>query len=247
MNQLYAKLHPTEKKEEITTTDTISLDLTKEDWHKEDCTVNYLEPLNIWTVSNVLTDNECDELIKQSERLGYEDAPINVGGGRQIMMTDLRDNKRTIWDDYTFAGQFFERLKHFVPISCTDLARCKTQGQGFTACGANERFRFYRYEKGERFNPHYDGMFDRRMGDRYERSFLTCITYLNDVNGEGGETNFLDAFHREEKIKFSVKPKRGVCLFFVHAGNLHEGAAIPVTSDERKYVIRTDIMYTRNM
>jgi hypothetical protein len=237
--------HPTEKKEEITTTDTISLDLTKSNWKKEDCQVTVYENNCIWTVSNVLTDHECDELIKQSERLGYEEAPINVGGGQQIMMKDLRDNKRTIWDDFTFAEQLHERVKHFVPEKCSDLARCSTMGNGFNLSGCNERFRFYRYENGERFNPHYDGCFERRGKERWERSFITCITYLNDVVGEGGETNFLDAFHRDERIKLSVKPKKGVCLFFTHAGNLHEGAAIPFGSTERKYVIRTDIMYTK--
>jgi prolyl 4-hydroxylase len=235
-----------EKKEDITTTATITLELSKS-WKKEDCKVHVYEQNNIWTVSNMLSEKECISLIEQSEKLGYDSAPINVGGGQQIMMTDLRDNKRTIWDDTRFAEQLFERVKHFVPQECTKLHRLATIGKEFELCGCNERFRFYRYENGERFNPHFDGHFDRKVARTYEKSFLTCITYLNDVVGEGGETNFLEHTHRNEPVKFGVKPKRGVCLFFVHAGNLHEGAAIPIGSSERKYVIRTDIMYKKQL
>jgi hypothetical protein len=232
-----------EKKENITTTATISMQLSQ-DWTAENSVVHHYEQNNIWTVTNILSPNECKELIEKSESLGFADAPLTVGPNQYVMATDVRNNTRVIWDDKNFAAQLWQRLKPFVPVNCTDLVSCQNAGKGFTVheVGCNERFRFYRYEEMERFNPHFDGCFARDVGNTQEKSFITCIVYLNDVQN-GGQTNF---FGRESP-KVSVQPVTGNCLFFVHKGNLHEGAMIPKGSTERKYVIRTDIMYVANI
>lgn len=62
------------------------------------------------------------------------------------------------------------------------------------------------------------------------------MVYLNaDVTG--GDTKFYD---ENRKLRFAVRPERGMALVFAHL-QLHEGA--PVSSG-RKYVLRTDVMYT---
>lgn len=97
-------------------------------------------------------------------------------------------------------------------------------------CGANERFRCYRYEVGQYFAPHFDGAFVRH---RDERSLLTFMVYLNDCP-RGGETNFFS-------LERSVKPSTGTALLFNHH-LLHEGAEV---TEGRKYALRTDLMYRR--
>lgn len=45
------------------------------------------------------------------------------------------------------------------------------------AVGLNERFRFYRYDVGQKFAPHTDGAYHSPTG---ARSLLTLLLYLND-------------------------------------------------------------------
>ncbi len=96
------------------------------------------------------------------------------------------------------------------------------------AVGANERFRCYRYEPGERFAAHYDGAFRR---NHRERSELTLMVYLNDGFG-GGATRFHD-------FDVDVGPRTGMALLFQHS-MFHEGC---VVTSGMKYVLRSDVMY----
>src|SRR5262249_38333385 len=134
------------------------------------------------------------------------------------MMKDVRNNTRVMIDDANLAQLVWERARVSVP---TSLA-------GHRAVGVNERFRFYRYDPGQTFRWHRDGYFKRPNG---ERSGLTLMVYLNG-EFEGGETRFADAV---------IKPVKGMALFFVHQ-LLHEGAEV---TSGRKYVMRTDVMYSR--
>ena len=97
------------------------------------------------------------------------------------------------------------------------------------------RFRYYRYDPGQQFAPHYDGAFVRGPD---EESKLTFMVYLNE-GFAGGETNFYDGWSAAPRL--SVRPECGKALVFVHR-QLHEGAAVV---RGRKYVLRTDVMYRR--
>ncbi|MGC4046428.1 MAG: 2OG-Fe(II) oxygenase [Armatimonas sp.] len=99
--------------------------------------------------------------------------------------------------------------------------------------GLNERFRFYRYEPGQRFAPHFDGSYRRENG---EESYVTLLLYLNN-ECEGGQTRI-----EVPEGTYEVQPETGLALLFLHR-LLHEGA--PVTSGV-KYVLRTDIMFESN-
>jgi prolyl 4-hydroxylase len=98
--------------------------------------------------------------------------------------------------------------------------------QGRQAIGLNERFRFYRYDPGERFAGHIDAPFRRANG---EQSLLTLMIYLN-ADFDGGETTFRDLV---------VRPQTGTALVFRH-DIFHEGTAV---RRGRKYVLRTDVMF----
>ena len=173
----------------------------------------------VWTVENVLNPAECAAMIQRIEDAGCSAAPITTARGFE-MRPDIRNNSRAIIDDPALAAELFRRVEGVVPR----LFR------GNVASGANERFRCYRYEPGQRFAMHGDGAFVR---DNRERSFLTFMVYLNE-GFEGGETLFLEP-------KTTIVPKAGMALLFQHP-LLHEGCE--VTSGV-KYVLRSDVMYRK--
>ncbi|MBV9924868.1 MAG: 2OG-Fe(II) oxygenase [Acidobacteria bacterium] len=171
----------------------------------------------IYTFRDVYTAGECQEFINLSEGLGFEAAPINMFGGA-VLRPDVRNNARVILDDEPLAEGIWARVKQHLPRVLN----------GRRAIGLNERLRFYRYDPGEKFEPHVDGYYMRPNG---EQSLLTFMLYLNG-GFEGGETNFQSGL--------SVKPEPGMLLVFRHA-LYHEGAAVVAG---RKYVLRSDVMFS---
>lgn len=183
-----------------------------------------------FTLDHILDANECRALIEKSEKEhDYSQAQITVGPNRYRTNTEIRNNDRVIFDDVDLAGQLFEKVRPFLPNLYEERWHLK---------GLNERFRFYRYGKGQQFRPHYDGAFERYWD---EMSFLTLIFYLND-GFDGGETTF---FYDRSDVgqsptpRFVIAPKTGSALIFDHQ-QLHEGSEV---TDGVKYVLRTDVMY----
>jgi len=170
-----------------------------------------------WTVDDAMAPSECEAMIRRIEEAGCGPAPITTVRGFE-MRPDIRNNSRAIIDDPMFAAELFRRIRDRIPRLFS----------GWTAVGANERFRCYRYEPGERFALHGDGAFFR---NEHERSFLTFMIYLNE-SFEGGKTMFLDP-------KIEIPPKTGMALFFQHP-ILHEGCEV---TRGVKYVLRSDVMY----
>jgi prolyl 4-hydroxylase len=176
---------------------------------------------SLFLIRDFLTPEECTRSIQFSEGRSYEDAPITTGVGF-VLRKDIRDNTRVMVDDPGLAGRLFERAKPLLP----------SRIDAWSLHGMNERFRYYRYDVGQTFRPHYDGSYSRDAG---EESRLTFMVYLND-DFSGGTTEF---YEDDERPRATVRPKRGTALVFVHQ-QLHEGA--PVIQG-RKYVLRTDVMY----
>lgn len=171
------------------------------------------------------TDAECKALIAATEKLGYAAALVNVGFGRQQLMTDVRNNDRCMVDDTQFADHLYDRIKAHVPLS---FKNCD-------AVSLNERLRFLRYDPGQKFAEHYDGVFMRGNG---ERSYVTVQLYLNE-GFEGGATTFLEEGWHSKGGTTDCVPKTGSVLVFEHH-LLHQGSAL---IKGRKYCLRTDIMY----
>lgn len=182
---------------------------------------------DIFTVSDLFMPLECQELIAKGEAIGFEAASVTTSSGPQ-MMTGIRNNDRVIMEDQAFARAVWERVQAMVP---QEIEGCRVRG-------LDERFRFYRYDPGQRFKRHADGSVEAADGGK---SRLTFLIYLND-GYEGGETIFSDyTFEGGKTVVHETKVAAtiGMGLFFVHERK-HEGA--PVTSG-RKYVLRTDVMY----
>lgn len=172
----------------------------------------------VFVIDNFLTSDECAQHIARAEEVGFDDAPINTGFG-MVISKGVRNNTRVMLDDAALAAELWPRLQPFLP------ARLKF----WEPIGINERWRWYRYDKGEKFAPHLDGAFQRENG---ECSRLTFMVYLND-----GFTGGATVFHEYEP-EIVVQPVCGMALVFVHR-QLHEGA--PIVAG-RKYVLRSDVM-----
>jgi predicted 2-oxoglutarate/Fe(II)-dependent dioxygenase YbiX len=184
--------------------------------------LNIIVPERIFTIEDFFSAAECADYIKLSEKGGYEAAAVQTLQGQE-MRPDIRNNARLIWDDVELAANLWQRIQPFVPSPLWS----------HPAIGLNERFRFYRYDPGQTFKPHYDGSFKRENG---ERSQVTFMVYLNG-DCVGGETKFDLPYPHGE---IAVQPKEGMAILFPHSVR-HEGA--PVWSG-RKYVLRTDVMYS---
>lgn len=172
---------------------------------------------------NVLSKEECDALIKHTKKMGYEEALVNVGFGRQKKMTDVRNSERCIWDTFEESGNIFNRIKPYLPPVWKHRK----------IVALNERLRVLYYQPGQYFKPHFDGEYRRPNG---ERSYITIQVYLNE-GFKGGETTFMDA---PDKELCPVVPKTGSVLVFQH-DILHEGSTLIAGE---KYTIRTDVMYS---
>lgn len=170
----------------------------------------------IFTISDVLSLEECQYYIDYTEQLGYTPAPVTTSRGPK-MMPDFRNNERVMYDDVALADMLWQRIQHYVPANLRTLK----------AVGLNERFRFYKYLPKQEFKEHMDGRFRR---NKQEASLLTLLVYLNG-DCKGGETKFLD---------ITVAPQPGLALIFRHKV-LHAG--MPVIEGV-KYVLRSDVMYS---
>ncbi|MEO1138903.1 MAG: 2OG-Fe(II) oxygenase [Pseudomonadota bacterium] len=192
--------------------------------------MDYLERLDdyVFELTDFLPADLCDRWISDVESEGFEPALINgMQGAKRV--PDIRNNDRLIRDDPVLAEELWHKLYPF--LSKTIRKR--------RVVGLNERLRFYRYDVGQKFDWHQDGYFERESG---ARSLFTFMIYLND-DFEGGGTSFSDVYSGQTFPDFCVTPKKGSALVFYHPV-MHRGA--PVVSG-RKYVLRTDVMYSPEM
>eukprot|EP00004_Rigifila_ramosa_P025704 TRINITY_DN775_c0_g1_i1.p1 TRINITY_DN775_c0_g1~~TRINITY_DN775_c0_g1_i1.p1 ORF type:complete len:238 (-),score=49.72 TRINITY_DN775_c0_g1_i1:22-633(-) len=177
-----------------------------------------------FVLHGVYTKEECEALIARTEKIGYNAALLNVGGGRQVYDPDTRKSSRCIIDDAVLAAEIFARVQPWVPEELSNMV----------CVGLNERCRFLKYNPGDYFAPHMDGTYVRENG---ERSILTLQLYLNEGFGGGG-TRFLDY---RGNVLYDCVPQTGSVLIFEHP-LLHEGELL---TGGVKYAMRTDIMYRK--
>lgn len=189
---------------------------------------------------NVLTPAECSELIDRAEENGFEDASIYDRRTNHVH----RNCERNVSDDLNTVENWFERIAHALKDTPHERKLMNApwidtlrNGKYIEAVGLNERLRLLRYKSGEFFHSHNDATFVRgadqglRAG---EQSYVSVHVYLNQ-KFKGGNTTF----HARGRY-FDVKPRTGSILIFEH-NILHEGQKV---THGKKYVVRTDIMYT---
>ena len=180
---------------------------------------------DIFTVAGFLTSREFSSYIALAESLGFVGAPVNTVLGPQ-RRPDVRNDSRVMLDDPERAADLWARIRDYTPLN----------RRGWEAVGVYERLRFYQYDRGQQFDWHHDGCFERDNG---ERSQLTYMIYLNE-GFIGGETRFSE-LQSTAPPESKVVPKTGLALVFFHP-LLHKGE---VVTEGRRYVLRTDIMYKK--
>ncbi|KAL8645693.1 MAG: hypothetical protein Q9226_007187 [Calogaya cf. arnoldii] len=207
-------------------------------------------------LDNAFSREECDALIRAAEATTagqWEQAMINIGGGKQMLIPDARDCGRIIWDDKDIVARIWARVKDSVPEIALLNNMPHVTGNGpakrkevLHMTRLNERMRFLKYTSGQYFRPHCDGTFVTPDGS--ERSQYTLHLYLNDSDDatsgaqmEGGATRFHSVSSDESKY-MDVEPRVGRVLIFQHRGLLHSGDDV---RNGTKYTLRTDLMYQK--
>ncbi|ADO71896.1 nucleoside monophosphate kinase [Stigmatella aurantiaca] len=197
-----------------------------------------------YLLAPVLSRGECEQLIAASEALGYAPKKSRRAG------PPIRTNTRLLYEAHAGLSETLtQRMRpHLEAIDVSSV------GQWRLAAGSrllNERWRMNRYAAGEQFFPHFDTGY--ALG-RDCRSLLSIILYLNDDFGEGETVFFPGGQTRDHMLpgdedarEVRIRPTAGTALVFHHFGPLnprHSGLA-PIPDPRPKYVIRTDVFYTR--
>jgi len=171
----------------------------------------------IFVVQNFLTEEACAAQILDAEKIGFESADVDIGGGKRRLMNNIRDNERVDFISQALADRLF-----------LELSQCALpQNEDLHAEGLSKFFRVYKYLPNQKFNFHKDGV---KVVDVLESHF-TVLIYLND-NDDGGETVF-------RQSGLSVAPEEGKLLIFKH-DLWHSGVRL---GSGLKYVLRTDLLF----
>lgn len=186
-------------------------------------------------IHGFLSPAECAEHIAAAERRGFSSAETDYP-------PSYRNNARQVVDDVAMAQNLFQRLRPFVPDS---LFSAPDGAPTWTLAGLNERIRLCRYQPGERFNIHQDGVHHRDDG---QQSRLTFMIYLTDGEEfEGGDTVFFASGPGSRtdapcpEIIARVRPRRGTLILFDH-GIWHAGETV---TRGVKHLLRSDLLYRR--
>lgn len=221
----------------------------------------------IHTVDNVLSKEECKELIAAAETAGFKPSPLSGGGHGQIPQTGARTSQFHVEENEILAHKLWQRVKHAVPQSLQNIKyvpymNTQTHGDEFTPVGVSPHMRFYKYEPGQFVLKHDDYRMSRYRYDieenqyYYQMTFLTLLVYLNGREDfqEGktvfwtkyadGEVQGHCRFLRETKFTdadLEITPARGKALINDHVVQ-HEGQA---PEKGIKYIVRTDILHEK--
>ncbi|WP_249872455.1 2OG-Fe(II) oxygenase [Oceanobacillus saliphilus] len=167
------------------------------------------EPLVV-VLENVLSDEECDELIRLSKDNMHRS---KIGDSREV--NDIR----------TSSGMFFD-VEHDI---LTTIEKRVASIMNIPVEHA-EGLQILNYMPGQEYKAHYDYFSAASKASKNNR-ISTLVMYLNDVD-QGGETFFTE-------LGFSVSPKKGRAVYFeyfytdqrLNEKTLHAGA--PVIAGEK--------------
>ncbi len=151
----------------------------------------YEEPLVV-VLGNVLSNDECDELIEHS---------------RERLQRSKTGEDRTVNSIRTSSGVFCEQTETITRIEkrISQIMNIPVEhGDGLQVL---------RYTPGQEYKPHYDFFAETSQASINNR-ISTLVMYLNDVE-EGGETVF-------PMLHFSVFPTKGMAVYFEYFYRNHE-------------------------
>jgi hypothetical protein len=211
--------------------------------------VDLMDDNRCFLLYNLLSPKECFYFINACETIGLEELGSSVSKG-------YRNHTRCIVMGPNISEWLWDRLKPLIEEITLLNDDYKQIGLGhkleghWKPIGLNPCWRMTKYIPEGHFGPHFDGPF---IKDANNRSLKTLNIYLNG-DFEGGTTNLVKENQmlykdkttgiykaQEENILYKIKPEEGMALIFNHH-ILHEGEALQTN---HKYLLRSDIMYTR--
>jgi hypothetical protein len=229
------------------------------------CEPNYLCESKIFTIDDIMSQDDCTNLIMAVTTAGFNKSSQSGGGHGRTGREDARTSEFHVMIDNVLSSKIWNSIKKFAPPDVTHLSASGYVSNANVAkewkpVMVNDRIRIYKYEVGEVFPEHIDYKMCRKVyrdGKQYQQmTFMTLLIYLND-NFEGGQTGFWtqhDEIGKKEHCRFLrgsenkphqvvVTPVTGMVL--INDQNLlHEGMA---PTKGTKYVLRTDIVYEREL
>lgn len=210
--------------------------------------VDPLKEVTCFTVDEVLSKEECSNIIKKTEKIGYQDL--------KSYRKNYRGNQRLVLDSPKTAKILFNRVKHLLPKTVTLLGD-KSRGckdENLKLDGLNSTIRFGKYNPNDEFGAHKDSGFTD-VSDVYvtRKAMLTIMFYLNDFpsseQAPTGRTRMLTLnktpYKSEDvncEVLDAVTPTAGKCIVFNQYSIYHDGENVG-NCVEPKYIMRTDIMY----
>lgn len=99
--------------------------------------ITELLPGKIYSLKNVLSQEECQRYIDLAEEKGFKQATINVGQ-RSVAKEDIRNNDTVIRDDAELAKMLWGRVQSHLPEEVLH------DEDGTRALGLTDHFRTYR-------------------------------------------------------------------------------------------------------
>ncbi|MBW7452568.1 2OG-Fe(II) oxygenase [Paenibacillus sepulcri] len=151
----------------------------------------YEEPLVV-VLGNVLSNEECDELIKHSR----EQLQRSKIGGDHVV-NQIRTSSGVFCEENETITRIEKRFSQIMNIPIE-------HGDGLQVL---------LYTPGEEYRPHYDFFAETSRASANNR-ISTLVMYLNDVE-EGGETAF-------PLLNISVIPNKGMAVYFEYFYSSHE-------------------------
>ncbi|WP_404354967.1 2OG-Fe(II) oxygenase [Cytobacillus firmus] len=165
----------------------------------------FAEPL-IVVLGNVLSDEECDQLIQQSIDRMQRSKVAN-----SLEVDELRTSSSTFFEEGEngLVARIEKRVSQIMNIPVDH----------------SEGLQILNYKIGQEYKAHFD-FFSSTSRAASNPRISTLVMYLNDVE-EGGETYF-------PKLNFSVSPQKGMAVYFEYFYNdqylndltLHGGAPV---------------------
>jgi predicted 2-oxoglutarate/Fe(II)-dependent dioxygenase YbiX len=183
-------------------------------------------PLYCRVVPGLFSPAECRELLAPAQP--------QFGSSAGLYPTYYRNNDRYVVDDAALAAQLLARAAPYLPaqLPATDAAG------PWALLGVNPRLRFCRYQPGQYFHRHLDGVHHAAPA---VESRLTFMVYLNDAaDFVGGRTLFFRD-QTSPEVWAAYEPRLGDLIVFDHQ-LWHEGEELQAGE---KYVLRSDLLYAR--
>jgi len=162
--------------------------------YNHDITVHTVDGYTIWEIENVLSGEECDEIIQYCVSHNMQNSEVVGENGNRVI--DTQRKSKTIWIEYT---------DHSVAMKMANKSAALTNYPR----NHQEKLQVVCYATGGKFDAHYDNDYNTEVSTRC----ATLLVYLND-DFEGGETEFV-------KIGITMKPKKGKGVLFWSLDDTH--------------------------